>query len=182
MDYTNIEDKMEKAVGSFERNLSEIRAGRANPAVLNKVKIDYYGVPTPINQVAGISVPEARLIIIQPWDASILKEIEKAILASDIGINPNNDGKVIRLNFPELTEQRRKEIVKEIKKTAEEAKVAVRNARRDGIDEFKAKQKRSEITEDDLRVAEEEIQKLTDEKIDDIDNILSKKETEIMSV
>lgn len=182
MDYTNIEDKMEKTVGSFERNLSEIRAGRANPAILNKIKIDYYGVPTQISQVAGISVPEARLIVIQPWDASVLKEIEKAILSSDIGINPNNDGKVIRLNFPELTEERRKEIVKEIKKKAEEAKIAVRNARRDGIDEFKAKQKKSEITEDELKVAEVEIQKLTDAKIDDIDNILSKKETEIMSV
>lgn len=182
MDYTNIEDKMEKTVGSFERNLSEIRAGRANPAILNKIKIDYYGVPTQISQVAGISVPEARLIVIQPWDASVLKEIEKAILSSDIGINPNNDGKVIRLNFPELTEERRKEIVKEIKKKAEEAKIAVRNARRDGIDEFKAKQKKSEITEDELKVAEVEIQKLTDAKIDDIDNILSKKETKIMSV
>lgn len=182
MDYTNIEDKMEKTVGSFERNLSEIRAGRANPAILNKVKIDYYGVSTPISQVAGISVPEARLIVIQPWDASVLKEIEKAILASDIGINPNNDGKVIRLNFPELTEQRRKDLVKQIKKMAEEAKVAVRNVRRDGMDEFKAKQKKSEITEDDLRVAEEEIQKLTDAKINDIDNILAKKEKEIMSI
>ena len=150
MDYSNIEDRMEKAVGAYERNLSEIRAGRANPAVLNKVKIDYYGVPTPISQVAGVSVPEARLIVIQPWDASVLKEIEKAILTSDIGINPNNDGKVIRLAFPELTEERRKELVKDIKKMAEEAKVAVRSVRRDGIDEFKTKQKNSEITEDDL--------------------------------
>ena len=182
MDYSNIEDRMEKAVGAYERNLSEIRAGRANPAVLNKVKIDYYGVPTPISQVAGVSVPEARLIVIQPWDASVLKEIEKAILASDIGINPNNDGKVIRLAFPELTEERRKELVKDIKKMAEEAKVAVRSVRRDGIDEFKTKQKNSEITEDDLKVAESEIQKLTDTKIDDIDAILEKKEKEVMSV
>ena len=126
MDYSNIEDRMEKAVGAYERNLSEIRAGRANPAVLNKVKIDYYGVPTPISQVAGVSVPEARLIVIQPWDASVLKEIEKAILASDIGINPNNDGKVIRLAFPELTEERRKELVKDIKKMAEEAKAELK--------------------------------------------------------
>ncbi len=182
MDYSNIEDRMEKAVGAYERNLSEIRAGRANPAVLNKVKIDYYGVPTPISQVAGVSVPEARLIVIQPWDASVLKEIEKAILASDIGINPNNDGKVIRLAFPELTEERRKELVKDIKKMAEEAKVAVRSVRRDGIDEFKTKQKNSEITEDDLKVAESEIQKLTDTKIADIDAILEKKEKEVMSV
>ena len=165
MNYSNIEDRMEKAVGAYERNLSEIRAGRANPAVLNKVKIDYYGVPTPISQVAGVSVPEARLIVIQPWDASVLKDIEKAILTSDIGINPNNDGKVIRLAFPELTEERRKELVKDIKKMAEEAKVAVRSVRRDGIDEFKTKQKNSEITEDDLKVAESEIQKLTDAKI-----------------
>lgn len=182
MDYSNIEDRMEKAVGAYERNLSEIRAGRANPAVLNKVKIDYYGVPTPISQVAGVSVPEARLIVIQPWDASVLKEIEKAILASDIGINPNNDGKVIRLAFPELTEERRKELVKDIKKMAEEAKVAVRSVRRDGIDEFKTKQKNSEITEDDLKVAESEIQKLTDTKIADIDAILEKKEKEVMSI
>lgn len=182
MNYSNIEDRMEKAVGAYERNLSEIRAGRANPAVLNKVKIDYYGVPTPISQVAGVSVPEARLIVIQPWDVSVLKDIEKAILTSDIGINPNNDGKVIRLAFPELTEERRKELVKDIKKMAEEAKVAVRSVRRDGIDEFKTKQKNSEITEDDLKVAESEIQKLTDAKIADIDSILEKKEKEVMSV
>ena len=182
MNYSNIEDRMEKAVGAYERNLSEIRAGRANPAVLNKVKIDYYGVPTPISQVAGVSVPEARVIVIQPWDASVLKDIEKAILTSDIGINPNNDGKVIRLAFPELTEERRKELVKDIKKMAEEAKVAVRSVRRDGIDEFKTKQKNSEITEDDLKVAESEIQKLTDAKIADIDAILEKKEKEVMSV
>ena len=182
MDYSNIEDRMEKTVGAYERSLAEIRAGRANPAVLNKVKIDYYGVPTPISQVAGVSVPEARLIVIQPWDATVLKDIEKAILASDIGINPNNDGKVIRLAFPELTEERRKELVKNIKKMAEEAKVAVRSVRRDGIDEFKTKQKNSEITEDDLRTAEEDIQKLTDTKIADIDAILAKKEKEVMSV
>ena len=182
MNYSNIEDRMEKAVGAYERNLSEIRAGRANPAVLNKVKIDYYGVPTPFSQGAGVSVPEARLIVIQPWDASVLKDILKAILTSDIGINPNNDGKVIRLAFPELTEERRKELVKDIKKMAEEAKVAVRSVRRDGIDEFKTKQKNSEITEDDLKVAESEIQKLTDAKIADIDAILEKKEKEVMSV
>lgn len=182
MDYTNIEEKMNKTISVFEQNLSEVRAGRANPAILNKVKIDYYGTPTPISQVAGISVPEARLIVIQPWDASILKEIEKSILASDIGINPNNDGKVIRLAFPELNEERRKELVKDIKKTAEEAKVAVRAIRRDGIDEFKKKQKDSEITEDDLRVAEEQIQKITDKKIEEIDTILANKEKEILSV
>ena len=132
MDYSEIKEKMEKTIESLVQRLSEVRAGRANPAILNKVKIDYYGTPTPINQVAGISVPEARMIMIQPWDVSILKEIEKAILASEIGINPNNDGKVIRLVFPELTEERRKDLVKEIKKYAEDAKVSIRNARRDG--------------------------------------------------
>ena len=182
MDYSNIKEKMEKAISVYNEKLSEIRAGRANPAILNKVKIDYYGTPTPINQVAGISVPEARLIVIQPWDASVLKEIEKAILASDIGINPNNDGKVIRLAFPELNEQRRKEIVKEIKKIAEEAKVSVRSVRRDGIDEAKAKQKNSEITEDELKGAEDQIQKLTDKKVAQIDEMVSAKEKEIMSV
>ena len=143
MNYDEIIERMEKTLNVFEKNLSEIRAGRANPAILNKIKIDYYGVPTPISQVAGISVPEARLIVIQPWDLSVLKEIEKEILKSDIGINPNNDGKVIRLNFPELNEERRKEIVKNIKKIAEEAKVAVRSIRRDGIEEFRKKQKDS---------------------------------------
>ena len=151
-------------------------------AILNKVKIDYYGTPTPINQVAGISVPEARLIVIQPWDASVLKEIERAILASDIGINPNNDGKVIRLNFPELTGERRKELVKDIRKIAEEAKVSIRGARRDGLDEFKTMQKNSEITEDELKTAENDIQKLTDTKIEEIDKILANKELDIMNV
>ena len=182
MDYTSIKEKMEKTINVYAEKLSEVRAGRANPAILNKVKIDYYGTPTPINQVAGISVPEARLIMIQPWDASILKEIEKAILASDIGINPNNDGKVIRLVFPELNEERRKELVKDIKKMAEDAKVAIRSVRRDGIDEFKNKQKNSEITEDELKGAEEEIQKITYKKIEEVDKILKEKEKEIMSV
>ena len=182
MDYTNITEKMNKTISVFEENLSEVRAGRANPAILNKVKIDYYGTPTPINQVAGISMPEARLIVIQPWDASILKEIEKAILTSDIGINPNNDGKVIRLAFPELNEERRKELVKNIKKMAEDAKVAIRAIRRDGIDEFKKQQKDSLITEDDLSRAEDEIQKITDKKIEEIDTILSAKEKEILNV
>ena len=182
MDYTSIKERMEKSISVYTQKLSEVRAGRANPAILNKVKIDYYGTPTPISQVAGISVPEARLIVIQPWDVSILKDIEKAILASDIGINPNNDGKVIRLAFPELNEERRKELVKDIKKIAEEAKVAVRAVRRDGIDEFKVKQKNSEITEDELKVAEGEIQKITDKNIEEIDKILQNKETEIMSV
>ena len=138
MDFTNIKEKMEKSINVYNEKLSEVRAGRANPAILNKIRIDYYGTPTPINQVAGVSVPEARLIVIQPWDMSVLKEIEKAILASDIGINPNNDGKVIRLSFPELTEERRKDLVKDIKKMAEEAKISIRALRRDGIEESKA--------------------------------------------
>ncbi len=182
MEYNEIEERMKKTVSVYEENLAEIRAGRANPAILNKVKVDYYGVPTPINQVAGVSIPEARLIVIQPWDASVLKDIEKAILASDIGLNPNNDGKVIRLSFPELTEERRRDLVKEIKKIAEEAKISIRSIRRDGIEEAKSMQKESLITEDDLRKAEETIQKMTDKKIEDIDNILANKEKEIMSV
>ena len=182
MDYSEIKEKMEKTIESLVQRLSEVRAGRANPAILNKVKIDYYGTPTPINQVAGISVPEARMIMIQPWDVSILKEIEKAILASEIGINPNNDGKVIRLVFPELTEERRKDLVKEIKKYAEDAKVSIRNARRDGIDKAKAMQKDGEITEDELKAAETEIQKITDKNVEEVDKIISAKETEIMSI
>ena len=182
MSYENIKERMEKTISVYKESLAEIRAGRANPAILNKVKVNYYGVPTPIGQVAGISVPEARLIVIQPWDMSILKEIEKEILKSDIGINPNNDGKVIRLNFPELNEERRKEIVKDIKKIAEEARIAVRQIRRDSIDEYRKMQKNSEITEDELKTAEDDIQKITDEKIDKIDNILNNKEKEIMSV
>ena len=182
MEFNHIEEKMNKTVNALAESLAEVRAGRANPAILNKVKIDYYGTPTPINQVAGISVPEARLIVIQPWDASILKEIEKEILKSDIGINPNNDGKVIRLAFPELTEERRKELVKDIKKMGEESKVAIRSIRRDGIDEAKAKQKNSEITEDELKGAEDQIQKLTDKKVAEIDNMVAAKEKEVMSV
>lgn len=182
MDYSEIKEKMEKTLESLEQRLSEVRAGRANPAILNKVKIDYYGTPTPINQVAGISVPEARMIMIQPWDVSILKEIEKAILASEIGINPNNDGKVIRLVFPELTEERRKELVKEIKKYAEDAKVSIRNARRDGIDKAKTMQKDGDITEDELKAAETEIQKITDKYTEEVDKTIAAKETEIMSI
>ena len=178
----DLEERMKKTVSVYEENLSEIRAGRDNPAVLNKISVEYYGVPTPINQVAGISVPEARMIVIQPWDVSILKEIEKAILASDIGLNPNNDGKVIRLNFPELTEERRKELVKDIRKIAEESKVAIRSIRRDGMEDVKAKQKNSEITEDEKAVKEDEIQKLTDKYIAEIDKILANKEKEILNV
>lgn len=182
MEFDKLEERMNKTLSVLEENFSEIRAGRANPAILNKITVEYYGVPTPINQVAGISVPEARLIVIQPWDVSVLKEIERAILASDIGLNPNNDGKVIRLSFPELTEERRKELVKDVKKIAEESKVAIRAIRRDGIDEAKAMEKESLMTEDELKKAEDQIQKLTDKKITEIDVITEKKEKEIMSI
>lgn len=182
MDLSNVENKMDKTISVLQENFAEVRAGRANPAILNKVKVDYYGVATPINQVAGVSVPEARLIVIQPWDMSILKEIEKAILASDIGITPNNDGKLIRLSFPELNEERRKELVKDIKKMAEEAKVSIRSLRRDAMDDVKKAQKDGEITEDDLRSAENDIQKLTDKKIEKIEEFYNAKEKEIMNI
>ena len=182
MDFKHIEEKMDKTISVLQENLAEIRAGRANPAILNKIKVDYYGTPTPINQVAGISVPEARLIVIQPWDISLLKEIEKEILKAEIGINPNNDGKVIRLAFPELNEERRKELVKEVKKMAEDSKVSIRSIRREAMDEAKKLQKDNQMTEDELKGAEDKIQKLTDNKIAEIDKILAEKEKEIMSV
>ncbi len=180
--YEEIEERMKKALSVFEEQLAGVRAGRANPKILDKIQVSYYGVPTPINQVANIMVPEARMIAIQPWDASILKEVEKAILEANIGINPNNDGKIIRLIFPELTEERRKELVKDIKKMSEDSKIALRNIRRDGIDDYKAKEKASEITEDDLRNAEEDIQKLTDKYVGLVDSAVDAKEKEIMSI
>lgn len=182
MELNHIEEKMNKTISVLQENFSEVRAGRANPAILNKIRVDYYGTPTPINQVAGISVPEARLIVIQPWDISLLKEIEKEILKAEIGINPNNDGKVIRLAFPELNEERRKELVKEVKKMAEDSKVSIRSIRREAMDEAKKLQKDNQMTEDELKGAEDKIQKLTDNKISEIDKILSEKEKEIMSV
>ena len=182
MSLENMQERMEKVIDNLETNYSEIRAGRANPAILNRVSVEYYGVPTPINQVASISVPEARLIVIQPWDRSILSQIEKAIEKAEIGIHPMNDGGVIRLSFPELTEERRKEIVKDVKKTAEEAKVAVRNVRRDEMDEAKAKLKNKEISEDEEKALEDKIQKETDKYVAKIDEIADKKEKEIMSV
>ena len=182
MDFNSIEEKKIKTISVFEEDLAEVRAGRANPNILNKIRVDYYGVPTPINQMAGISVPEPRTIVIQPWDMSILKDIEKAINLAEIGINPMNDGKVIRLNFPELTEERRKDLVKEIRKTAEESKVAIRSIRRDGIDMARQEQKNGGLTEDELSSAEDKIQKMTDAKISEIDQLLEKKEKEIMTV
>ena len=173
--------KMQKSLASLEAELATIRAGRANPNILNKLTVDYYGVPTPIQQAANISVPEARMIQIQPWDKSLLKAIEKAILTSDIGINPSNDGSVIRLIFPEITEDRRKEIVKDVKKKGEGAKVAVRNIRRDGNDAFK-KLKGTEVSEDEIKDLENELQKLTDKYIEKIDKAIDMKSKEVLTV
>lgn len=176
------EDKMKKTISVLESDYATIRAGRANPHVLDKIMVDYYGTPTPINQVGNVTIPEARLIQIQPWDNSTLKAIEKAINMSDLGINPNNDGKVIRLVFPELTEERRKELNKDVKKKAEAAKVAIRNIRRDGMDAFKKMEKKKEITEDDLKTLEDETQKLTDKFIADIDKKCDEKCKDILAV
>lgn len=176
------EDKMTKTVEVLKEEFASVRAGRANPHLLDKLRVDYYGTPSPIQSVANISVPEARVIQIQPWEAKMIKEIEKAILASDIGITPGNDGKIIRLVFPELTEDRRKDLVKDIKKKAEAAKVAVRNVRRDGNDAIKKAAKANEISEDEQKQIEEEIQKVTDKFITEIDKCTDAKTAEIMTV
>ncbi|MGN0160347.1 MAG: ribosome recycling factor [Lachnospiraceae bacterium] len=176
------EEKMEKALDSMREDFSTIRAGRANPHILDKIKVDYYGSPTSLQQVANISVPEARMIQIQPWEASLIKEIEKAIMVSDLGITPNNDGKVVRLIFPELTEERRKELVKDIKKKGEAAKVVIRNVRRDANDAFKKQNKNSEISEDEQKNLENDIQKMTDKYIDLIDKTVDEKSKEILTV
>ncbi|MCI8520466.1 MAG: ribosome recycling factor [Clostridia bacterium] len=180
--YPEIEAKMEKRIDGYAGELKTIRAGRANASVLDKVAIDYYGTMTPIQQVGSISSPEPRLLVIQPWDTTVLKEIEKAINASDIGISPQNDGKVIRLNFPPLTEERRKELVKTVKKYTEEAKVQIRNIRRDALEQFKTQKKNGEITEDDQKEAEKDIQNLTDKYVKEIDSICAAKEKEILEV
>lgn len=174
--------RMQKCLDSLEGDYKTIRAGRANPSILDRINVDYYGVPTPINQMAAISVPEPRMLMIQPWDTKMLKEIEKAINIADIGINPNNDGKVIRLVFPVLTEERRKELVKDVSKRAEEAKVAIRNVRRDSMDDIKKLKKNSEITEDDQKYAEEELQDITDDYIGQVEDIRKDKEAEILSI
>jgi len=176
------EERMKKSISALEGELATIRAGRANPAVLDKITVDYYGVPTAINQVAAISVAEARILVIQPWDASLLKNIEKAIQTSDIGINPNNDGRVIRIVFPPLTEDRRHDLVKQIGKNAEETKIAVRNIRRDAMEKLKAQKKSSDITEDDYDDCEKDIQDLTDKYCKEADDIVAKKEKEIMEL
>ena len=175
------EEKMKKTLGNLDGELSAIHAGRANPNVLNKIVVDYYGTPTPIQQVANVSVPEARMIQIQPWEKKMLKVIEKAIQVSDLGINPTNDGSTIRLVFPELTEERRKELVKDVKKKGEAAKVAIRNIRRDGIDAVK-KLKGSEVSEDEIKDMEDDLQKLTDKYVKEIDKSVEKKSKEVMTV
>ena len=174
--------KMEKSINVMLSEFASIRAGRANPNVLDKVKVDYYGSPTPVNQMAAVSVAEARVLVITPWDKSTLKSIEKAIQASDIGINPQNDGQVIRLTFPQLTEDRRKEIVKEVKKGGEDTKVAIRSIRRDAMEKIKAKKKNSEITEDEQKDGEEAIQKMTDKFCKEVDEHVAEKEKEILSI
>lgn len=175
-------ERMEKAISSLSRELASIRAGRANASLLDRISVEYYGAPTPLNQMAGISIPEARLMVIQPYDKTTLGDIEKAILKSDIGITPSNDGSVIRLAVPALTEERRKELVKEVKKDAEESKIAIRNIRRDANDELKKLEKDGEITEDELRRNNDEVQKLTDTYISKIDSIADDKENEIMEI
>ena len=176
------EDKMNKTVDVVNSDFASVRAGRANAGVLDKITVDYYGTPTPINQVGTISSPDPRSLMIQPWDKSLLKEIEKAILSSDLGINPQNDGQVIRLAFPQLTEERRKELTKQVKKYAENGKVAVRNIRRDAMDKLKAEEKKNELTEDDRKQGEKDLQDLTDKICKKIDELCDKKEKELMAV
>jgi ribosome recycling factor len=181
-DYKEITEKMQKTVEVLTSEFAGVRAGRANPSVLNKITIEYYGTTTPVNQLATISTPDPRTLVIQPWDASVLKPIEKAIQASDLGINPQNDGRVIRLVFPQLTEERRKELAKQVKKYAEEAKVAIRNIRRDAMEKYKTQKKKSEITEDDFKNIEKDVQKITDDFIKDIDDLAAKKEKELFEI
>ncbi|MGI6264550.1 MAG: ribosome recycling factor [Acutalibacteraceae bacterium] len=180
--FQSAEEKMNKTVSALENEYTAIRAGRANPAVLNKLTVDYYGAPTPVNQLASISVPEPRTLMVTPYDKSVLKEIEKAIQTSDVGINPQNDGSTLRLIFPPLTEERRKELGKTVQKYAEEAKVSIRTVRRDAMDRLKDLKKKSEITEDDLKDAEKKVQDLTDKFCKEIDGIAAKKEKEIMEI
>ena len=176
------EEKMGKTIDVLSKELAAIRAGRANPGVLNKLTVEYYGTPTPLPQVAAVSSPEPRTLQIQPWDASILRDIEKAIQTSDLGLNPQNDGKVIRLSFPPLTEERRKELVKQCAKIGEDAKVAIRNIRRDAMDKFKERKKKNEATEDEVKDAEQQVQKITDKYVKEIDGIVAKKSAELKEV
>ncbi len=181
-DYAVYTDRMQKTLDVMQMNFAAVRAGRANAAVLDQIRVDYYGTPTPINQIATIASPDPRTLTIQPWDAGTMKLIEKAIQASDLGINPQNDGRLIRLAFPQLTEERRKELIKQVRKYGEDSKTAIRNIRRDAMDAFKKQQKKSEITEDDLKNAEKDIQKLTDEYIADVDKLVAKKEKELSEI
>ena len=181
-DYAVYTDRMQKTLDVMQANFAAVSAGRANAAVLDQIRVDYYGTPTPINQIASIASPDPRTLTIQPWDAGTMKLIEKAIQASDLGINPQNDGRLIRLAFPQLTEERRKELIKQVRKYGEESKTAIRNIRRDAMDTFKKQQKKSEITEDDLKNAEKDIQKLTDDYIADVDKMVSKKEKELSEI
>ena len=181
-EYKVYQEKMKKSIESVAADFASVRAGRANAAVLDRIMVDYYGSPTPIQQIAAIASPDPRSLTIQPWDANMVKPICKAIQESDLGINPQNDGKIIRLGFPQLTEERRKDLVKQIAKYAEGGKVAIRNIRRDAVDAFKAKKKNSEITEDDLKIAEKDIQKMTDDMCKEIDALLAKKEQELLAV
>jgi ribosome recycling factor len=180
--FENTKARMEKCLDSLERDYDTIRAGRANPNILNNVVVEYYGTPTPLNQMAAVSVAEARVLVIQPWDAGTLKDIEKAINIAEIGINPQNDGKVIRLSFPQMTEEDRKRLVKDVSKRAEEAKVAVRNIRRDSMDDIKKLKKNNEITEDDQKDGEKKLQDITDQYIKSVDDMTKKKEDEILSI
>lgn len=182
MELNQYEEKMKKSLANLEDEYVAIRAGRANPRILDRIQVDYYGTPSPLQSVANISVPEARMIQIQPWDASLIKDIEKAILSSDLGLTPANDGKVIRLVFPELTEERRKELVKDVKKKGEEAKVAIRNIRRDANDMVKKESKANEISEDEQKQMEDRIQKLTDQYVAKIDSAIDAKSNEVMTV
>ena len=182
LDTKNLEARMKKSIDAYKNELDTVRAGRANPNILSRVTVDYYGTATPINQIGTVSVPDARTIVIQPWDTSLLKAVEKAILASDIGITPANDGKVIRLVFPQLTEDRRKDLNKQVSRMGEDAKVAIRNIRRDGIDEAKKMKKNGEMTEDEQKASEKSVQELTDKYIKEIDVITAAKEKEIMAI
>ena len=181
-DYTEFESKMKKTASVLTEQYDSVRAGKANPAVLDRITVDYYGSPTPVQQIASVSTPDARSLLIQPWDGSVLKGIEKAILASDLGINPQNDGRAIRLVFPALTEERRRDLAKQVKKYSEDAKVAVRNIRRDAMDKFKKEQKKGEITEDDLKDLEKDMQKLTDDYTKEVERIADEKEKELMEI
>lgn len=180
--HKEFETKMQKTIEVVKSDFASVRAGRANAGVLDKIQVEYYGVPTPLQQVASISSPDPRSLVIQPWDATLLKEIEKAIQTSDLGINPQNDGKLVRLSFPQLTEERRKELTKQVRKYGEEGKVALRNIRRDAMDDIKKKTKKSELTEDDQKKLEKELQDLTDKRCKDIDDLTAKKEKELMAV